>query len=161
MKRILIIIITLYGSISFAQEMKYEQKAFDFFLENIYPKEFSEVKKVKFDYQTKGTKAEFGISENCFEGDKIKLRNRLGENAENKTFSPKQIKVKESTKIKFKKTCLFCKYECFVSIANAVSDDEIYVAIKIYNKNRFSKIYFLELDNNANIKRWCRTGYIF
>jgi hypothetical protein len=131
-----------------------EQKACDYFFDNIFRQEYQDYKVIEFQNQTDTSKYR-GIVHQCKNWDQT-TKEQIMSSAPGKTVGVKAnttaIRVK---KIKQKSGRLKVYVYSSVKVGG-----NYFVSIATYRKLRFTEYYFIQFDNAGNIIGTCKTGEI-
>lgn len=141
-----------------AQQISFEQNAFDYFFNNIFMENYPKVKSIQFSGSTERTLTEFDILKNCFQEDD-QIRKGLYNNAHGKSFPAKSLNVKTISNVVFKNRKVSSKIELHILQATEF-DGKVYVEIELIKLRHYTDAYFVELDQLGNVLRWCKTGLI-
>jgi hypothetical protein len=130
-----------------------EQKASDYFFDNIFKQEFQAYKVIEFKKQTDTSK--YGIVHKCGNWDK-EIKYQIMSAA-----SPKAIDIKANVKgIKVKSIGKNSgRLKIYVCSSVKVGDN-YFVSIAAYRKLHFVNYYFIKFDRDKNIVETCKTGEI-
>lgn len=139
-----------------AQQVKFEQEAFDYFFTNIFKLEYQKVKAIQFRKYTERTLTEFDLFDNCFQGED-QVRKGLYDNAHGKSISEKIIDVERVDYVSFKDRKVKSKIRMRILQAVEV-DEKVYVAIELIAPLYSTDAYFFEFGKDGKVLRWCKTG---
>lgn len=139
-----------------AQQINFEQKAFDHFFGNLFKEKYPEVKAIQFCGSTEKALTEFDLLKNCFQdGDQI--RKGLYDNAHGRSLPEKVINVATASNVSFKDKKVKSKIKMHILQATEV-DGKVYVAIELIKHLHYTDAFFFEFDQGGNVLRWCKTG---
>jgi hypothetical protein len=131
-----------------------EQKACDYFFNNIFNKEYNEYKVIEFQNQTDTSKY-WGVVYQCKNWDQT-TREQITSATPGETVDVKantaHIKVK-----RIRKTSGRLKVYVYSHIK---VNDNYFVSIATYRKLRFAEYYFIKFDKEGNIIDTCKAGEI-
>ena len=149
---VIIIIFSLIFYSSNAQQ-SYEQIAFDYFFANIFPKEYSEkICKINFSNETETVISAFGHYKPCFDEKEVLFSHST------KTEAIVPIKTENVNEVKFIKRK--SKYKINV-LKTYFYKDYYYAQIEFTKKNEFTNAYYLKINKDKNVIKWCKTGVVW
>ncbi len=136
----------------------YEQVAFSYFLEEIFPKKFTNEKSAEFDCKTKKEFTYLGHVDICFK-DESNLEEKL--KPESGTSDTTQIELSsKGAQIKIVKVRPMSK-RVKLSVLKSIKVNGLnYVLINVYKKDHYVDHYLLEISNENKILRWCSSEEI-
>lgn len=161
MKRLIFIFFLTVSSPTLGQPVSYEQIAFEHFFKNIFRKEYEGVNTIQFSGQLESESSNFGILKICFDND-IELYKKIEEAAKKTDLkvSPEVDNNAISQIINFKKRKV--KNNLRLNIFKSTNVENLhYVELSITKINRQWGVYFFEMNDNGEVKRWCKTGLIY
>lgn len=143
-----------------AQSIKYEQKAFEYFMDKVFNNNYKKVKSIEFSGFTEDKLADLSFGKNCF-NDEPQLALSLINNGLHKVFPKKEIVFSSKYQIKVKAVSRKSSKRLKLSIKQANEiNNKLYVTIELVNIYNTLDIFLLELDKNGDILRWCKTGFM-
>jgi hypothetical protein len=152
--KIYVVILLFIFQKSFSQESA-EQASFNYFFENLFEKEYSNVSKIQFS----------GFSESTFSGkigdpdclDEIELSNLSKWNFEEADGNTLVIDnyTKHINKKKNGNKLILQVYERIY-----VEETNFIVLIKLTKKDHFSDFYYFVVNKEMKIVKWCKLNYI-
>lgn len=139
-----------------AQDVNFEQRAFDYFFSNLFQERYPSIDAIQFAGCTEKIFTEFDLYKNCFQdGDQI--RKGLYDNAHGKLGSEKVISTKNLSAISFKTKKVKSKVKLHILQATEV-DEKYYVMVGLIKLADYTDAYFFEFDQRGEVIRWCKTG---
>ncbi|MEY3222938.1 MAG: hypothetical protein RLZZ203_1794 [Cyanobacteriota bacterium] len=153
--RLIFILLIAISTTAEAQQINFEQKAFDYFFDSIFVEKYPGVKSLQFNGATDKEMSEFSLFKNCFKGED-EIRIKLANNAYGKILAEKVINT-EVDLVSFKKGKVKSKIKLHVLHANEVNR-KFYVMVGLVKSKHYTHAYFFELDKNGDVLRWCQTG---
>lgn len=148
----LILITTIIYS-SNAQQSN-EQIAFDYFFTSIFPKDYSnKICKIGFGGKTINYISSFGHYKPCFDKNEV-----LFSGSFEKTDITIPIKTEKISKIRFKKRR--SKYTVIVFKAYPYKD-YYFVQIEFSKNNEYTYAYYLKIDKDKNVVKFCKVGEVW
>jgi hypothetical protein len=156
MIRLAIVFLIAGTATASAQGISVEQAAFDYFFGEVFRKEFTDVATVQFSGCTEQQLTNFGIRKICFPGEDA-LRSQIENAASGVKRSKKDIGVDKIEGIKFKKGS--ARFRLHVLQGNEINGKN-YVLIEVIEKDRNTTGYYIELDADQQVLRWCKTQMV-
>ena len=132
-----------------------EQKACDYFFDNIFRQEYQHYKVIEFQNQTDASDWNIGIVHQC------KNWNQAIKGQIISSTPANTVDIKANTAdVRVKKIEKNSRRLKVYVHSNIKVGDSYFVSITIYRKLRFADHYFIEFDNDGNIIHICETGEI-
>ena len=156
--RSIIILVFASSNIVFGQKANYEERALHYFFEKVYSSEYPQEPTFRFKGKTQVQYTRFGIRDNCFDKQDYEFYAKIDSSATNLERSSKiacQITFNDHKRIRKSS-----KNEMKVYRATTVSD-KYYVEITLNFKSDHSDSFFIELDENGQALRMCKTSLIY
>lgn len=156
MKKVIFTIFLLLAQISYSQE-KIEQKAFDYFINNIMEVEYPKLCKIKFSGVTEPKTSGFFDYVECLKDDENTIIKQNG-------FKTKDNVIKienDSRNILNKKPKRERKQKVKMLLFQASAmNNEYFVTIEMLEKEG-GQLFYLIFDKDYEIVKWCKDGFIF
>ncbi len=152
----LTIILCLIFSVSLYSQQKFEQKAFDYFLNSIANTDFPNLGKIKFS----GT-AEFATSGSLFGIDCLKKDENLFVRENGFKTQEDLVEIENKSKINLSKKPLkkrSDKINLMIYQVLKITDKNI-VTLKVTH-NGTGTFYYLVINRNYEIIEWCKSNFI-
>jgi len=132
----------------------FEQKACDYFFENIFTQEYKDYKVIEFQTQTDTSKY-WGVVHQCENWDQTTKGKIIS------STPGKMVVVKANTpNIKLRKIRKSSGRLKVYVYSRVKVDNTYFVSIATYRKLRFAEYYFIRFDKEGNIIETCKTGEI-
>ena len=124
-----------------AQPNDYEQRAFNYFIDSIFLKEYIGVKVIEFSGLTEDKMTNFGAIQNCFTED-TELVLKLAENAHGKLIERKIVNTTKQNNILFRKLQMKSekRLKLFILQSNEVNN-KVYVMLEVNKHHSYTNTY--------------------
>jgi hypothetical protein len=154
--KVLILLLLVLAQTGFSQT-HVEERALIYFLENIYPKEYPELPKLRFSKMTEDGYTLFGVTDNCFDNFDYQFKVELDKIANNnsKDYSKYQIKLKSHRYY----LGLWAKHQLRVFKATRLRDFQ-YVLISVY-KDKHEDLFITEINSNNIVTQFCKNTLVY
>jgi hypothetical protein len=131
----------------------FEQKACDYFFENVFNQEYKDYKVIEFQTQTDTSKY-WGIVHQCENWDQTTRDKIISSTPGEMVF------VKANTNIKLRKIRKNSGRLKVYVYSRVKVENTYFVSIATYRKLRFAEYYFIRFDKEGNVIEACKTGEI-